>query len=490
MNHSTAKWTLAAGLAGCGLIAFASSVGAQGIGVEELEEMLIPTPQKIERGEQIYQNQCAGCHGPNGEGKVEYPAEKFKNPSPDFTRANYRHGGGRIQVYNVITKGLQGEGLYHPKFTDALRYQERWAVTHYVRDLGPTAELTDPPEVVEQAKLEAEKGTCDPAVKSTISARVEPKGQEQLDLGKKLYGQNCATCHGDTGKGDGPAGKALQPPPRNFHAADAQWTNGTSPLNIFNTLTNGIDGTAMASYASMSEDERWAMTHYLRQWIPEQKRQESTPEDITAVCRSLSTPEPPEPITTQKAMRALIDDQPEERYLRLAKFGPIELSEGASADRGRNIYMDQCAKCHGQGMKGRQLGPYGVERAPQPDRENPVLTVKVRGLVKGHAGGTFRDFAARSTGGVHATLPNMTPASLLDKQDWQDLQAYVASVEGQGKLGKLRPGKIRAPGVGSSDSAGGNNQDGGVQPSGASNADATSTTGSPDAGTASPDAGQ
>jgi mono/diheme cytochrome c family protein len=34
--------------------------------------------------------------------------------------------------------------------------------------------------------------------------------------GKATFSANCASCHGETGKGDGPVGAALQPPPRDF----------------------------------------------------------------------------------------------------------------------------------------------------------------------------------------------------------------------------------------------------------------------------------
>lgn len=40
-----------------------------------------------------------------------------------------------------------------------------------------------------------------------------------LALGRKLYAENCAACHGPQGQGDGAAAKSLSPPPANL-----RWT--------------------------------------------------------------------------------------------------------------------------------------------------------------------------------------------------------------------------------------------------------------------------
>jgi mono/diheme cytochrome c family protein len=458
MNHSTARRTLAALLAGGGLVAFATTVGAQGIGVDELERMLVPTDKKIERGKRVYQNQCAGCHGDDGKGNVEYPAEKFANPVPDFTSGKYRHGEGPVQVYNTISKGILGDKeASHPTYADSLRYQQRWAVTHYVRSLSDTKLDRDPREVMAKARNEAKNGVCDPAVRQRMEKNVEPSGEEQMKLGKQVYESQCQSCHGKSGKGNGPAGQALQPSPRNFQSADAEWVNGTSPFGIMTTLNNGIEGAAMSSYKSLSTKKRWAVTHYLRQWIPEKRRKTATEQDILDACRAASGTEPPEPIDKERAIQALIDDQPEDRYVHLARLGPIQVASEASIERGRKLYEQQCAECHGEGLQGVELGPLAVERVPETDASTPLLSFEVRGLVPAHAGGDYRDFARRSAGGVHTTLPDMTSASLLSEDQWKDLHAYVASVDAEGDLGKLRPGDVKV-GLSSSEKSDSNSE--------------------------------
>ncbi len=91
-----------------------------------------------------------------------------------------------------------------------------------------------------------------------------PRRLPSLASGKKLYDDNCAQCHGATGKGDGPGRESMNPKtplPANF--TDPERIGGLSPFKVFNTASFGIEGTAMASFAALSEEQRWQVAFYV-----------------------------------------------------------------------------------------------------------------------------------------------------------------------------------------------------------------------------------
>ncbi len=98
--------------------------------------------------------------------------------------------------------------------------------------------------------------------------------------GKELFGQQCTSCHGAVGAGDGPAAAALNPKPRNF-TANVGWKNGPKPSQIFKTLKEGIAGGAMASYASLPVEDRWALSQYVASLNPQP--QKDTDADLALV---------------------------------------------------------------------------------------------------------------------------------------------------------------------------------------------------------------
>jgi high-affinity iron transporter len=88
------------------------------------------------------------------------------------------------------------------------------------------------------------------------------KTPELLSQGKKLYEQNCATCHGPKGDGKGQLGAVLKPPPSNFTKPLKEWpiTKGDSN-KVFEVITKGIPNSSMVKWDQLSERERWALVY-------------------------------------------------------------------------------------------------------------------------------------------------------------------------------------------------------------------------------------
>ncbi|HEV7777118.1 MAG TPA: cytochrome c/FTR1 family iron permease [Luteibacter sp.] len=88
-----------------------------------------------------------------------------------------------------------------------------------------------------------------------------PEKTPDLVRGAALYQTTCAACHGTTGHGDGPAGLQLDPRPVDFTSqvrADQR-----STLSLFEVISQGVEGTPMASYAQLPIDDRWALAYYV-----------------------------------------------------------------------------------------------------------------------------------------------------------------------------------------------------------------------------------
>src|SRR5215510_11876507 len=95
----------------------------------------------------------------------------------------------------------------------------------------------------------------------TYNVEIAPKHSPDLPTAAELYQTQCAACHGLQGRGDGPAGANLDPTPSNFH--DRQRMDQRSIYGLYSTITLGVQGTAMASFRTLSEDECWALAFYV-----------------------------------------------------------------------------------------------------------------------------------------------------------------------------------------------------------------------------------
>lgn len=85
-----------------------------------------------------------------------------------------------------------------------------------------------------------------------------------IPAGQRLYVQNCTTCHGPSGRGDGPAALALNPRPADFtnHMTAGKHTDG----QVFLWIKDGYrSGSAMPAWGGrLSDTEIWQLVSYLR----------------------------------------------------------------------------------------------------------------------------------------------------------------------------------------------------------------------------------
>ena len=84
-----------------------------------------------------------------------------------------------------------------------------------------------------------------------------PAAPPSFARGAALFGSTCAACHGATGNGHGPDAGKLTTPPIAF--TDADRARQRSVFALYQVITQGIDGTAMQSFADLPSQDRWAL---------------------------------------------------------------------------------------------------------------------------------------------------------------------------------------------------------------------------------------
>jgi mono/diheme cytochrome c family protein len=86
-----------------------------------------------------------------------------------------------------------------------------------------------------------------------------PATPESIAQGQALYGKHCASCHGAQGRGDGPAGAALNPPPANLAVMASQHPAGDLAWKVENGR-----GAMPAWKQVLSESQIWDLVNYIK----------------------------------------------------------------------------------------------------------------------------------------------------------------------------------------------------------------------------------
>jgi mono/diheme cytochrome c family protein len=88
--------------------------------------------QSIAAGKQVYQKNCAPCHGTSGEGG---PGNDLVPAAPDLTDGAWDHGSTDGEIFANVKNGI-GPDFNMTPFKDALKDEEIWNIVNYVRSLA------------------------------------------------------------------------------------------------------------------------------------------------------------------------------------------------------------------------------------------------------------------------------------------------------------------------------------------------------------------
>jgi mono/diheme cytochrome c family protein len=165
-------------------------------------------------GRKLYlQYGCAGCHGMGGGGGMGKPLidDEWNFGSDDQTLFKLVRGEIPQQTMpNAIGKSLTDD--------------EVWEVLLYVRSIY----AGDPSKI---------NWTAPPPVSAEMLAAVNQPVGDPIADGKQIFMQTCTPCHGQEGKGDGPASASLDPKPRNL--ADPAYMKSLDERYMFELISRG-----------------------------------------------------------------------------------------------------------------------------------------------------------------------------------------------------------------------------------------------------------
>ncbi len=112
-----------------------------------------------------------------------------------------------------------------------------------------------------QSSSSADDNAPLPPVPTEYAGLKNPLGAEAATAGAQLFQTNCEMCHGPQGHGDGPAGQALDPKPRNLAALQPKVGDDF----LFWRIREGKPGTSMVAWKGILTDEQiWQIIAFIR----------------------------------------------------------------------------------------------------------------------------------------------------------------------------------------------------------------------------------
>lgn len=203
------------------------------------------------RGKEVFETQCAICHGMAGDGQGPEAHRFFTRPA-DLTRGIFKFRStptGSLptdrDLERTIRHGLPGSGMIAQ---DHLADGEIRELIAYLKTLSPRWAAGAPPPPI-------------PIVPPANLGGLVDKGRDLFTRA------GCVECHGASGRGDGPSAARLTSGGRPTRPADLTrrpFKGGDRPEDVYRALAVGLDGSPMPSYRdALDEEDMWALAVYV-----------------------------------------------------------------------------------------------------------------------------------------------------------------------------------------------------------------------------------
>ena len=242
-----------------GWIAVGAMIGVELLGGQTLGQDSVAL---LREGKRVYLANCAVCHSENGDGKGQGAAQLKVKPR-DLRTGSFKFrstpSGSLPQdddLEETLIRGIRGTGMVPQR---DLGRDDRRAVIAYVKTFSERFAKEQP-----QA----------PVV-------VPPPPAPTLDViagGRRIYQKaQCAECHGESGRGDGPSAPTMKDD-RGLPIAVPDFTRwplkrGSKPEALYLTIATGLSGTPMPSYSdALDAEEIWVLVRYLDSLAPQERR--------------------------------------------------------------------------------------------------------------------------------------------------------------------------------------------------------------------------
>ena len=175
----------------------------------------------------------------------------------DYVAVDYREAVADGQIVNALEYDEMREftASVSERLAALPEHRDRAGLVAAARALEAAVQRrAPPPEVERSARSLAER------LLAAYPVPLAPAAVPDLARGAALYAEQCAACHGPDGTARVDAAAELDPPPIDF--TDRVRARDRSVFALYQVTTQGLEETAMQSFAHLSPGDRWALAFH------------------------------------------------------------------------------------------------------------------------------------------------------------------------------------------------------------------------------------